>query len=66
VPVPSVILLMHREIEWLGHLQLQPVHAILGPLHPGEEAMPPIPNPQHSLFNQHVCASFVHLSNAND
>jgi hypothetical protein len=57
---------MHRETEWPGHLQLQPVHAILGPLHPGEEAMPSISNPQHSAFNQHARASFVHLPNAND
>jgi hypothetical protein len=57
---------MHRETEWLVHLQLQLVHPILGPLHPGEEAMSPIPNPQHSAFNEHVCASFVHLPNIND
>jgi hypothetical protein len=66
VPPPSIIVLMHRETEWPGHLQLQPVHAILGPLYPGEEAMPPIPNLQHSAFNQHTRASFVHLPNAND
>jgi hypothetical protein len=28
--------------------------------------MPAIPNPQHSTFIQHACASFVHLPNAND
>jgi hypothetical protein len=28
--------------------------------------MPPILNPQHSAFNQHVRASFVHLPNTND
>jgi hypothetical protein len=28
--------------------------------------MPAIPNPQHSAFNQHARASFVHLPNAND
>jgi glutamine phosphoribosylpyrophosphate amidotransferase len=28
--------------------------------------MPPILNPQHSAFNQHARASFVHLPNAND
>jgi hypothetical protein len=66
VPAPSIIVLMYRETEWPGHLQLQPVHAILGPLHPGEEVTPPIPNPQHSTFNQHVRATFVHLPNAND
>jgi hypothetical protein len=66
MPAPSVVVLMHRETEWSGHLQLQSVHAILGPLHPGEEAMLVIPNPQHSVFNQHARASFVHLPNAND
>jgi hypothetical protein len=66
MPAPSVVVLMHRETEWPGHLQLQPVHAILGPLHPGEEAMPSIPNLQHSAFNQHARASFVHLPNTKD
>jgi hypothetical protein len=66
VLAPSVVVLIHRETEWPGHLQLQPVHVILGPLHPGEEAMPTIPNPQHYTFNQHARASFVHLPNAND
>jgi hypothetical protein len=28
--------------------------------------MSSIPNPQHSAFNQHARASFVHLPNAND
>jgi hypothetical protein len=28
--------------------------------------MLPIPNPQHSAFNQHARAFFVHLPNAND
>jgi hypothetical protein len=28
--------------------------------------MPAIPNPQHSAFNQHARASFIHLTNAND
>jgi hypothetical protein len=51
-------------VAW--HLQLQSVHAILGPLHPGEEAMSAIPNPQHSAFNQHARTSFIHLPNAND
>jgi hypothetical protein len=66
MPTPSVVVLMHHETEWPGHLQLQAVHAILGPLHPGEEAILVIPNLQHSAFNQHARASFIHLSNADD
>jgi hypothetical protein len=45
---------MHRKTEWPGHLQ------------PGKEAMPAIPNPQHSTFNQHARTSFIHLPNTND
>jgi hypothetical protein len=52
MPAPSVVVLMHHETEWPGHRELQPIHAILGPLHPGKEAMLVIPNSQHSVFNQ--------------
>jgi hypothetical protein len=66
VPPPSFIIMMHCETEWPCHLQLQPVHAILGPLHPSKETSLPIPNLQHAAFDQHVRAALVHLPNVDD
>jgi hypothetical protein len=66
MPALSIVVPVHCETEWLGHLQLQPVHAVLGPLHLGEKAVLAIPDPQYSALNQYVWASFVHLPNAND
>jgi hypothetical protein len=54
MPSPSVVVPVHCETEWPGHLQLQPVHAILSPLHSGEKAMLAIPDPRYSTLNQHV------------
>jgi hypothetical protein len=66
VPPPSFIIMMHCETEWPCHQQLQPVHAILGPLHPSKETSLPIPNLQHAAFNQHARAALVHLPNVDD
>jgi hypothetical protein len=66
VPPPGFIILMHCEAEWSGHLQLQPVHAILGPLHPGEETSLSIPNLQHIAFDQHARSTFIHLLDTDD
>jgi hypothetical protein len=54
VSLPGFIILMHREIEWPCHLQFQPLHPILGPLHSSEEALLPISNLQHAAFDQHA------------
>jgi hypothetical protein len=66
VPPPSFIVLMHRETECHRHLQLQPVHMIIGPLHPDEETSLPIPNLQYTTFDQHTQATLVHLPDADD
>jgi hypothetical protein len=66
VPPPSFIILMHREAEWPHHLQLQPIHAILGPLHLSEQAPLPIPNLQHTAFDQFMRATLIHLPDADD
>jgi hypothetical protein len=54
MPASSVVVPVHCETEWPGHLQLQSVHAVLGPLHSGEKAVLAIPDPQYSALNQHV------------
>jgi hypothetical protein len=66
MPAPSVVIPVHCETEWPGHLWLQPVHSVLGPLHSVEKAVLVIPDPQYSTLNQHMWSSFVHLPNAND
>jgi hypothetical protein len=66
MPPPGFIILMHHETEWPCHLQLQPIHAILAPLHLGEQASLLIPNLQHTSFDQHARATLIHLLDAYD